>query len=309
MNGISDNILPPRLKRGDTIGLAAPAGPVRDREKFATGVRLIREMGFEVKFAGDIFRSDGYLAGGDARRAEEFNTLWADPEVKGVLAARGGYGSLRMVDGIDMALIRRQPKILAGFSDITVLHTAVRKATGLVTFHTPTVSTLVESPHDAVTSLFATLTAHRPPEPIRPAGLEIIAGGNGRGVLLGGNLTNLVHLVGTPHELGWQGALLFVEDVGEAAYRIDRMLTHLKAAGRLDGLAGLLLGSFTGCDDLELVWTRAGQLLADSAIPVWAGMPVGHIPRNLTLPLGIEAEMDGATGTLRFTAPCTSGSA
>jgi len=305
MNATQTDLLPPRLERGDTIGLVAPAGPLHDREKFAAGIRLIREMGFQVKFDRDIFRSDGFLAGDDSRRAEEFNSLWADPEVKGLLAARGGYGSLRMVDGIDMGLIRQNPKIVAGFSDITVLLTAIRKATGLVTFHTPTVSTLADSDKTTVESLFATLTSQRPPAPIRPAGLEILAPGNARGTLLGGNLTNLVHLLGTPHELAWQGAILFLEDIGEASYRIDRMLTQLKAAGRFAGLAGLLLGNFTECGDHELIWQRTLDLVAANGIPVWANLPVGHARDNRTLPLGITTEMDAGAGVLRFHSPCT----
>ncbi len=304
MIGISD-ILPPRLERGDTIGLPAPAGPIRDQEQFAAGVRLLKEMGFAVKFDRDIFRRDGYLAGDDARRAAEFNAMWADREVKAMLAVRGGYGSLRMVDGVDMELVRRHPKIIAGFSDITVLLCAIRRATGLVTFHGPTVSTLAAGSRESVEALFATLAAPRPPEPLRAPRLEILAGGSARGRLLGGNLTNLVHLLGTPHELDWQGAIVFLEDVGEAPYRVDRLLTHLKAAGRLNGLAGLLLGSFTDCGATESIWQRVLEIVGD-AIPVWANLPVGHGPDNHTLPLGVTVEMDGATGTLRFATPCTS---
>ena len=299
MNDTTRNILPPRLQRGDTIGIIAPAGPIRDQEQFAAGVRLIREMGFEVKFDRDILRREGYLAGTDQRRADEFNTLWADPEVKGLFAARGGYGSLRIAADIDMEMIRRTPKILVGFSDITVLLCAVGKSTDLVTFHGPTVSTLATSDHGSTTSLFNTIAGPRPPEPIKPGRLEILASGNAHGRLMGGNLTNLCHLLGTPFEPDWRRTILFLEDIGEATYRVDRMLTQLATAGKFAEISGLLLGEFTDCGDTEAIWQRALELTGGT-IPVWGNFPVGHGKQNLTMPVGIPAEMDAGSGRLQF---------
>ena len=304
MNATTLNILPPRLQRGDTIGIIAPAGPIRDQEQFAAGVRVIREMGFEVRFDRDIERREGYLAGEDARRAEEFNTLWAAPEIKALFAARGGYGSLRIAAHLDMEMIRAQPKILVGFSDITVLLCAVGKGADLLTFHGPTVSTLATCDQDSRTSLFDTISSPRPPEPIRPERLEILADGNAKGRLMGGNLTNLCHLVGTPYEPDWRQTILFLEDVGEAPYRVDRMLTHLATAGKFTEIAGLLLGEFTECGDTEAIWRRALELTGGN-IPVWGNFPVGHGKRNLTLPVGLAAEMDSGRGRLLYNALCT----
>lgn len=304
MNDTTRNILPPRLKRGDTIGIIAPAGPIRDREQFAAGVRLIKEMGFEVKFHQDIHRRQGYLAGTDEQRVDEFNTLWADPKVKGLFAARGGFGSLRIADRINMDLIRNHPKIMVGFSDLTVLLCAVGKGADLITFHGPTVSTLTSSDRGSALRLFDTITSPRPPQPIKPERLEIITSGNARGRIMGGNLTNLCHLLGTPFEPDWRQTILFLEDVGEATYRIDRMLSHLAVAGKLAEIAGLLLGDFTDCGDTEAIWQRALELTGGT-IPVWGNFPLGHGKENCTLPMGLPAEMDAAGGRLQFNTLCT----
>lgn len=300
MKETNNLILPPSLKKGDTIGLVAPAGPVLKEDEFIAGVKLLSEMGFQVKFDKDLLkRSSGYLAGPDERRAGEFHDLWRDPEVKGVLAVRGGYGSLRMLPCLDMDLIRQHPKFFVGFSDISVLLTAILKNTGLVTFHGPMLTTLPKSDKHSVDAFFNTLTG-RPSDTIKPDGLEILVSGNSQGKLLGGNLTNLAHLVATPYEIVWQNAILFLEDVGEDPYRIDRMLTHLKEAGRLQHLAGLILGNFKNCGAVEQIWQRAIELLSDREIPIWANFPTGHGKDNHILPLGIQVEMDSQAGRLLF---------
>ncbi|MFC1513275.1 LD-carboxypeptidase, partial [Thermodesulfobacteriota bacterium] len=230
--------------------------------------------------------------------------LWADQQVKAIFAARGGYGSLRIANSINMDLVRSHPKILVGFSDITVLLCAVGKGADLVTFHGPTVSTLAGSDQGSATSLFNTIASPRPPEPIRPERLEIIVSGNAKGRIMGGNLSNLCHLVGTVFEPDWRRTILFLEDVGEAPYRIDRMLTHLATAGKLTEIAGLLLGDFTDCGDTEVIWQRALELTGGK-IPVWGNFPVGHGKHNLTLPMGLATEMDSGTGRLQFNSLCT----
>ncbi len=289
----------PPLAKGDTIGLIAPAGPILDEDTFSAGVRLIREMGFEIKFSRTITRRDGYLAGTDQERSDEFNSLWSDPEIKALIAVRGGYGSIRMLPGIDMERIRQQPKILVGFSDISSLLAAIYRATGLITFHGPMVTTLPTSGSSIIEHYFLTLTG-RAPDSIKPAGLEILSSGSTRGTLLGGNLTNLVHLLATPHEVNWTGAVLLLEDIGEAAYRVDRLLTHLAAAGRLRQIAGLILGSFKDCGDVEIIWKRSLELFGGLDIPIWANFPAGHAGENYLLPLGVEVEMDAGQGKLRI---------
>jgi len=308
-----DILLPPALKKGDTIGLVAPAGPVREQELFANGIRLLQEMGFQIKYNRDLIGlQEGYLAAGDRERADDFNRLWADEEVKALLCMRGGYGCLRMIEMLDMDLIRQRPKILIGYSDITVLLNVIAKETGLVTFHGPVLSTLANSDKHSVDTFFQTLTG-RLASVIKPAGLEILVSGIATGTLRGGNLATLVHLIGTPYETSWDRTLLIIEDVGEPPYRVDRMLTQLKKAGRLDRLSGLILGTFTadppvgdGTMDYESVWNRTLELVGKQNIPVWANFPVGHTPRNTILPIGIEAEMNSGTGALKFLGPCTS---
>jgi muramoyltetrapeptide carboxypeptidase len=298
------SLLPPRLQRGDTIAIVAPAGPVLKEEEFIAGVKILREAGFEIKFSREIMRKDGYLAGSDHDRAEELQRLWVDPEVKALLAVRGGYGSLRMIPLLDMELIRRHPKIFIGFSDITILHSLIHKETGLITFHGPMLTSLAKIDRESLAAFFDMLTG-RSPESMKPAGLEILRGGIARGKLVGGNLASLVHLVGTPYELAWQGNILFLEDVCEAHYRLDRMLTHLHLAGRLRDLAGLILGSFEGCGDAGVIWNRALELVGEAAFPVWANFPAGHGRQNVILPLGHEVEMDSQTGRLRLPGPPT----
>lgn len=302
--------LPAPLVKGDLIGLVSPSGPPDNEEFLAAGIRLIREMGFEIKWNRDLLATrPGYLAGSDAERALEFHRMWADEEVKAILAVRGGFGAMRMLDMVDMDLVRRYAKLFIGFSDITVLLNVLCQETGLITFHGPTLTTLTRSDRLSVASFFQALTGRL--EATLPFDrLEMLVRGQADGRMLGGNLTTLVHLIGTPYEINLDGAILAIEDVGEALYRIDRMLTQLKLAGRLNRLRGLLLGSFSSESfgrndslDYESVWHRVTELAAELEIPVWADIPFGHGVRNYTLPIGAEVEMDSNTGVLRICSP------
>lgn len=298
-------VLPPRLRKGDTVGLWCPAGPVRDAERLRAGITLIEDLGFGVKLRGSLTPGDGYLAENDEQRAEHLHGLWNDEEVKALLAIRGGYGCLRMIGQLDWKLFRRQPKFLIGFSDVTVLLNALVNQANLVALHGPMATTLARSGEQGIMSLFGLLTGDFE-ELIKVKGLEVLRGGTGRGQLVGGNLTTLVHLVATPWESRWDDCILILEDTGEPLYRLDRMLTHLALAGRLDRLAGLILGDFdAGGDRLadlrlqEAVWSRVLEL-APPGYPIWARFPVGHQDRNLTLPFGMEAVMESASGTLHL---------
>jgi muramoyltetrapeptide carboxypeptidase len=298
MNRTAEAILPPFLKKGDTIAIAAPAGPVHNEEEFARGLDILAGMGFKTQYRPDVLRRDGYLAGNDRLRLAELHDFWQDREVRAIMAARGGYGCLRLLPGLDWDLIRRQPKILIGFSDLTVLLCALEQQTGLVTFHGPMLTTLGRSDRESLESL-GNLLLGRPQREIKTKKLEILQKGRARGRLLAGNLTCLSHLLGTPFEPDWQDRILVLEDIGEAPYRIDRLLTQLKIAGRLERIAGLVLGSFDQCgDDVEPIWNRATELLAKRNIPIWANFPSGHNSSNRILPLGITAEMDSAGGRL-----------
>ncbi|NLX18181.1 MAG: LD-carboxypeptidase [Desulfobulbus sp.] len=299
--------LPPRLRRGDTIGLFCPAGPVQDVGRLQAGIRLIKDQGFEIKLCGAHGPSDGYLADSDEQRAASLHGLWADEEVRALLAIRGGYGCLRLLDRLDWDLLSRRPKFLIGFSDVTVLLNTLVDRAGIVTVHGPMVTTLSRYDEDVMCSLFRLLTGHFE-EHIRSKKVEVLRGGVGRGRLIGGNLTTLAHLLGTPWECSWEGKILVIEDTGEPLYRIDRMLTQLALAGRFEQLAGLLIGEFdVGSDSItnlrlqEAVWSRVLEL-APAGYPIWGCFPVGHGKRNLALPLGMEMIMDSGSGSLHLLA-------
>ena len=297
-------ILPPRLRRGDTIGLVCPAGPVREVARLQAGIRLIVDQGFAVKLSGPVEPREGYLADTDEQRAAHLHRLWADEEVRAILAVRGGYGCLRLAGLLDWELLARTPKWLIGFSDVTLLLNTLFHRCGLVSVHGPVATSLAKSDARSQASLFTLLTG-TVEERIRPRGVEVLRGGTGRGVLVGGNLTTLVHSLGTPWDHSWDGCLLLLEDTNEPLYRLDRMLTQLALAGRFERLAGLILGDFdlAGSDSLaglrlrEAVWARVLELVGPG-FPVWADFPAGHRTANLALPIGMEAVLE--EGVLRF---------
>ena len=297
MNATPKPILAAPLKKGDTIGIIAPAGPVRNEGDFSAGLKILTELGFKTRYRNDILRHNDYLAGTDQERLAELHELWRDPEVKAILAVRGGYGCLRLLPDLDFTLIREQPKILIGFSDLTILLSAIQQRTGLITFHGPMLTTLARNDRDSQEAFFDLLTG-RPRSECKIKGLEILKGGQASGRLLPGNLTSLVHLLGTPFEPDWRDTILVLEDIGEAPYRIDRLLTHLWAAGRLKHIAGLILGDFDQCGEQEAIWQRALDLLAHRPIPIWANFPCGHGSKNQILPVGAEARLDSTAGRL-----------
>ena len=302
MNETKNNsVIPPSLAPGDTIALVSPAGPVRDQEAAAAGIAILEDAGFRVKRAEKL-TSEEYLAGSDQERAMQLTDAWLDPETKALLAMRGGYGCIRLLPLLNFERFSETPKILAGFSDITVLLNEIQHRAEIVTYHTPVLTSLARSNEDSqrsfINSLSGTVTD------IKDDSIEIVVGGRARGNLLGGNLATISHLLGTPYELLLDNAILFIEDVAEEAYKIDRMLTQLHAAGHLQKLSGLIIGTFTesnGREDdwVKVVWERALNLTGGH-IPLWGNFPVGHGARNMTLPLGLEATMNPSQKTLEL---------
>ncbi len=295
-------LCPPPFQRGDTIGLAAPSGPIKE-EVLRQGLQLLETFGLKIKYAPDICRQENYLAGSDQRRLEELHQLWDDDEVKAILAVRGGYGCARLLTRLDFDLIRRKPKALIGFSDLTILLNAIYQQTGLETFHGPMLSTLARDGRAALEAMLNELSVPGR-QTLKIKGLEVLRAGQAEGPLIGGNLTCLCQLVATPYEPAWAGAILLLEDIHEPAYRVDRLLTQLSLAGRLDRVTGIILGDFLGSDsrsvnDLEQVWRRVLELTGEQ-IPVWANFPVGHGPRNILLPLGRTVCMESSGGALRL---------
>ncbi len=296
-------IRPPRLKSGDILGIAAPAGPF-EVDLFKQGANVLRDMGFGLKIPEGVFLRNGFLAGTDPERAAILNSLFADPDVRGIICARGGYGSTRLEPFLDWKVIQANPKVFVGFSDITVLHHLISSRCGLPTFHGPMVTTLAKAPKITRQAFRETLTS--------PASITIAAGagrvirpGDGAGPVAGGNLAMVCHLLGTPLQPDFTGRLVFLEEVNEAPYRIDRMLRQMQLAGCFDEVAGVLLGDFVDCGESRAIDEILDALFADCDFPVLAGLPAGHGRANFTLPMGIEAVLTTDPPVLRYTMAAT----
>jgi serine-type D-Ala-D-Ala carboxypeptidase len=291
------------LLPGDTVTVLAPASPFNP-DKFNKGLTVLKSMGFEIEIPSGIFSSKGYLAGDDHHRAELLNNAFKSSEIKAIICARGGFGSIRILDKIDYDAICKQPKILIGFSDISSLLTAIYERCGLVTFHGPTVTSLADADKATISALFAILTSEKVLSIYDPGAISLNPG-LAKGPVMGGNLTTLCHLVGTPFMPEFSGHILFLEDIGEAPYRIDRMLTQMKMAGCFEGLSGLMLGSFSKCGDLSDVIQVFEDCFAGSDIPILAGFKVGHEKTNIALPIGLEATLNSNEKYLCYHAPST----
>lgn len=299
----SSIIRPPRLKPGDTLGIAAPAGPF-DIEIFERGMQVLKVMGFGLKVPEGIYKRNGFLAGADRERAAIINQLFADPEVRGIVCARGGYGSTRLVPFVDWNLIRANPKVFLGFSDITVLHHLIRARCGLVTFHGPMGTTFGQASEDSLSAFREALTL---PGPVvisaDPAG--VIRAGEGGGPVAGGNLAMICSLLGTPLQPDFTGRILFLEEVNEAPYRIDRMLRQMRLAGCFKGVNGICFGDFVDCGNHEAIRGILTALFEGCDYPVLTGFPIGHGRINHTLPMGLDARLTTDPPQLRFSSPAT----
>lgn len=304
MNDDRPVILPPPVVPGDCIGLFSPSGPVRDRERFAAGRQLLHDLGFRTKQYSCKATDVDYLAADDNSRTDEFLALWNDSEVKAMMAVRGGYGCLRMVPYLDPESLRKAPKRVVGFSDLTVLINMLADRAGIISFHGPVLTTLAGSDQPSIDS-FVTNFSGNSRSTRKFESVEVLRQGTASGILRGGNLTTLAHLLGTPWEIPFKGSLLLLEDTGEPMYRIDRILTQLYISGRLEHLSGILLGTFdyrseagTGVRLQEELWNRVLELTAKSGCPVWGNFPIGHLRENHTFPIGATATMDSAAASL-----------
>jgi len=296
------NLKPPPLRPGNEIAIIAPAGPVTQSE-LQPSLDLLRSTGYKVTISPNVFQKKDYLAGDDDARLEDLHSVFQDENVKAVFCARGGYGTPRLLDKIDYELIRRNPKILVGYSDITALLFAIYSETGLVTFHGPMVKDLSGNSGKNLDSLLG-LVSSREPLKLDLSGGMALNRGRGRGILLGGNLSLISNLTGTPFMPPLKGVILFIEERGEPLYRIDRMLTHLRLGGLLDDLAGLMAGRFEDCGDISDIDRLLMDITSDLDIPVFSGLPVGHGMENVTLPLGVRANLDADGMTLSVLDTC-----
>jgi muramoyltetrapeptide carboxypeptidase len=294
---------PPRLRRGDILGLIAPASTPLSESRVEGGVRYLEGLGYRVKLGRHVAARHGYFAGTDDQRADDLNRMLGDRHVRAIFALRGGYGTPRLLPHVDYAVVRRQPKILVGYSDLTALQLALFRRTGLVTFSGPMVSVEFACRPDPFTEeqFWRLLTASEPAGRLpHPAGRPPVTrcGGRAEGRLLGGNLSLLVSSLGTPYSPDYAGALLVLEEVHEHLHRLDRMLTQLRNAGVLARVAGLILGRFTQCrpSDPKQPYLSQTEIWAEAMrwvrVPTVERFPYGHVSTKLTLPLGVRARLD-----------------
>jgi muramoyltetrapeptide carboxypeptidase len=306
-------IKPQRLRKGMRVGLIAPSSPPREPEGVRYGIEVLQSFGFEVVEGHHLWARNQYLAGTDQQRADDVNQMFADETIEAIVCLRGGYGTSRILPYLDYPMIRANPKVITGFSDISGLMLAIHARTGLVTFHGPVAQqgfsdyTLSEFRKVMMDPVAPVGIAAPPPIESREGLVEStnritrFVGGKARGPLIGGNLSLLVNLIGTPFEPEFRGRILFLEDVDEAPYRIDRMLTQLWLAGKLQELAGVALGKFSRADydkntfSLEEVFE---QRFVELGVPAIRGLMIGHVTDRASVPLGIEAELDADAGTL-----------
>ncbi len=310
-------VLPAALAAGDTVALVSPSSPVDERLNLQLAREAMEALGFRVRTGPHYDARRGYLAGTDAQRADDLNAMFADRTVKAIVCVRGGWGAARILPLLDYAAIRANPKILLGYSDITALHNALLAKAGLVTFHGPVASgSWNRFNADQFRRMFLQreLIEYRNPveqgDELVPRDNRTltITAGKARGELIGGNLTVLSALAGSPYLPDFSGRILFLEDVGEAPYRIDRMLTTLKLMGALDRIAGFVFGQCTDCDPGEGFGSLTlDQILDDHIkplrIPSYRGALIGHIREQFIVPVGGKVELDADAGTLRMLEP------
>ena len=286
--------LPPPLTAGARVALVAPAGPLRSPEELESSIANVRRLGWEPVLGANVLARHGYLGGHDAERLHDFNAALADETIDAIWCVRGGYGATRLLPHIDYASLTRRPRALIGFSDVTALHAAVSTRCELVTYHGPTARG--ELTDFSRSSLVRAVVECGDPCGAAPDA-RTIRGGRANGRLVGGNLALLAALAGTPYAPDYRGAILFLEDIGEPLYRVDRMLVQLAQSGALAQVAGLVAGHFTdSTPDHEIPGQTIEDLMREAAevagVPAIVGAPIGHIQEQWTLPLGANARLD-----------------
>ena len=310
-------LLPLPLNKGDTVGLVSPSSATDDSFNLQLAREAMEALGFKVKTGAHMGGRRGHLAGTDAERAGDLNAMFADPSVKAIVCTRGGSGAARLLPLLDYDAIRRNPKVLLGYSDITALHNAIHAKTGLVTFHGPIGS---GSWNAFNVDQFQRVLLNRELVEFRnkvDAGDELvprrnrtitITGGKARGELVGGNLTVLTALAGSPYLPDFSGKILFLEDVSEAPYRVDRMFSTLKLMGALDKVAGVIFGECTDCKPGDGYGSLTLEQIFDDHIrplkvPAYRGAMIGHIREQFIVPVGGKVELDADAGTFRMLEP------
>ncbi len=308
-------VKPRALRQGDTVSLVTPSTYVTDPDRLLLARRTIEFLGLKYKLGRAVGRRDGYLAGSIRDRVADIHNAFEDPDTQAVFCVRGGYGAAMLLDSLDFSLIARHPKIFTGYSDITALHLGIHNAARLVTFHGPTILSQFSdyTLEHFQRALFEAkplgkLTNPVEPRSIRPRHhIRTLRGGRATGPLIGGNLSLISTTLGTKWEIQTRGHILFLEDVDEQPYSMDRMLTHLRLAGKFDGIRGLIIGECANCvprdykPSFESTFSLGevlDNILGDLKVPVCYGLTLGHTDDQLTLPLGVQATLDADEGSL-----------
>ncbi len=314
----SNTIKPFMLKEGDTVGIIAPATAVSDPDDIFRAEEAASHFGLNIRFGSNLKNGSGYKTRTPEERTDDLHEMFSDDGIKAVFCIRGGYGSATILDKIDYDLIRRNPKILLGYSDITALHLAIGKMSGMVTFHGPVMlSAFSEFTEEHFRkALFSSEPLGEQSNPAKKNNfrevypLRTISTGRAEGVLTGGNLSLISSLMGTPYEIDTEDKILLIEDVGEEPYRIDRMMTQLRLAGKLEKAAGIILGKCSGCGYGGVypsrVWDYSlgevyDNVLKEVITPAFYGLLFGHTADQLTIPLGVSAVMDADECVLKIT--------
>jgi len=298
-----------KLSFGDTVGLIGPSGAIRTEGTLEKAIAETERMGFKVKIGESAGQRYGSLSGSDELRARDVNNMFKDDSVDAIFCLRGGYGTMRMLDLLDYEAIAANPKIFLGYSDITAMHAAMLEKANLVTFHGPMpASCWSDEPLDDFSreSMYRTLMNTDPLDDIpNPAGYarHTVNPGVCEGQLVGGNLSLVTGILGTPWELDTRGRILFLEDIGEYTYRLDHMFTHLRLAGKFDDCAGVVLGDYRNC---EIEYPGFGftleelvhDIIAPCGKPIFMGLQAGHCTPKITLPLGVRCRLDADNCTL-----------
>lgn len=294
-----NKIIPKALRKGDTIALTAPAGAIFNKSHISKIEKRLAQLGFKTVRGETLKQQVGYLAGSDDARTQELHEFFKDKSVNAILAMRGGWGCARILDGLNYNLIKENPKIIMGYSDITSLLIAITNKTGLVTYHGPVgYSSWKEFSTKQVFNTLVNGLTHTMTNPNGyKEGLKTLTSGSASGELVGGNLTVLVSMVGTDYEPNWTNKILFIEETGEEPYRIDRMLWQLKQANVFDEINGVVIGAFTKCnpDEPEKSFSLdevLDQHFKEARFPVYKGATIGHIVPKFTMPIGLNASMD-----------------
>ena len=285
------------------MGICAPSGAF-DKEKFDQGVKILREMDFSVYIPSQIYDKRRYLAGTDRSRVDVIHQLFLDPSIKGIFCARGGYGALRILEYLDYQLIASHPKLFVGFSDITALLVTFSQRCAMGGVHGPVVTSLGISSPKTRSSFFQCLTdtSHlrmESPYALNFPDAVVLRDGRVVGEFIGGNLATLCHLAGTRFQPDFRDTILFLEEINEPPYKIDRMLTQMKLSGMLDGIRGLLLGSFINCGSVSTLQEIIMEIFDCDFVPIISGVAVGHGEDNWSLRMGITVEMDTFTRCIR----------